>query len=283
MLDYDPRRTSLYQPYLEATVFGDTVQHVDAWVCAELSRLVYTPFEHDLAQHARLLSELHLAGFDWIEKFIAGSTQAFAVRLRATGSVVLVFRGTEPDLADFATDVQTWSAPWLMDGTVHGYVHQGFAKALDDVWPDIAHTLGDALQTCIFTGHSLGAALATLAASRVQSPLARLVTIGSPAVGDADFVRTLRDVDIERYVNCCDVVCTMPPAWLGFAPAGTLRYINAAGQLQAVTPDADAMAQDKSDARWDYLHNQAWQVGTVILRDLADHAPMNYIRALMPD
>jgi hypothetical protein len=50
-MDYDAQRSSLYQPHLAATVFEKPVLHVHDWVCAELSRLAYTPFLHDLTQN----------------------------------------------------------------------------------------------------------------------------------------------------------------------------------------------------------------------------------------
>jgi pimeloyl-ACP methyl ester carboxylesterase len=279
MINYDARRNCLYQPHLTATVFNETLQNMDDWVCAELSRLAYTPFERDATQNARLLFALQAGGFEWIEGFCTDSTQAFAVRLRATGRAVLVFRGTEPDAADFATDISTWKTPW----NAGSHVHQGFANALDSVWDKIERALGSSLRNCIFTGHSLGGALATLAASQVQSSQTRLVTIGSPAVGDQAFAQSLAGSDVQRYVNCCDIICTLPPAWLGFAHVGALRYVDAAGQLRTPAPSHEAIEQDQSAARRAYWHDAAWKVGTVVLRDLADHAPVNYIRALMPD
>jgi hypothetical protein len=36
---------------------------------------------------------------------------------------------------------------------------------------------------------------------------------------------------------------------------------------------------DRSAARMAYLRDQAWHWGNVLFRDLADHAPINYIRA----
>jgi pimeloyl-ACP methyl ester carboxylesterase len=277
-MDYDAQRSSLYQPYLSPSVFSETVLHLDPWVCAELSRLVYTPFEHHLEYNARLQSALQVAGLEWIEYFHDAGTLGFAVRHIPTGTVVLVFRGTEPDLADFATDALTWRTDW----PTGGHVHHGFAQALDSVWPQIEHRLGEQLKTCVFTGHSLGAALATLAASRVQSPLARLVTIGSPAVGDAAFVQTLANTEAQRYVNCCDVICTLPPLALGFAHAGAMHYVDANGLNHPVLLSEAAMEQDQRSARVAYLRDTAWRHGSVVLRDLADHAPINYIRALLP-
>ena len=63
----------------------------------------------------------------------------------------------------------------------------------------------------VFAGHSLGAAVATLAASMFQGSQPTLVTFGSPRVGDADFVAGLARVTPLRHVECCDIVTRVPP------------------------------------------------------------------------
>jgi len=36
---------------------------------------------------------------------------------------------------------------------------------------------------------------------------------------------------------------------------------------------------DREKGRWLYLNQYAWKRGTVSVRELADHAPVNYARA----
>ena len=40
------------------------------------------------------------------------------------------------------------------------------------------------------------------------------------------------------------------------------------------------MEEDQSTARKKYLLEHAWRFGNVVTRDLADHAPINYVSAL---
>ncbi len=277
-MDYDAQRSSLYQPYLAPTVFENAAPHMHDWVCAELSRLAYTPFQHDLKQNARLLTELRIGGFEWVDDFHAPSAQAIALRLKTAGKLVLVFSTLEPNLIDFATDKRAAIASWF----VGGHAHQGCMTILGSMWERLTHSIGNRLDDCVFTGHGMGAALATLAASRVQSPMARLVTIGSPAVGNKDFVQTLEGMQIDRYVNCCDVVCTLPAMRLDYVHAGALMYIDSEGELHRTSPASEAIDLDRKAAHLAYPQDTKWVKSAAESRELADHAPINYVRAMMP-
>jgi Lipase (class 3) len=277
-MDYDAQRSSLYQPFWAPTVFESAVPHMHDWVCAELSRLAYTPFQHDLKQHARLLSELKIGGFEWMDDFHAPGAQAIALRLKTVDKLVLVFSTLEPNLIDFATDKHAVTTPWF----VGGHAHQGCVRILGSMWDRLTHSIGKQLDSCVFTGHGMGAALATLAASRVQSPMARVVTMGSPAVGDADFVQTLEGVQIDRYVNCCDVMCTLPPLRLDYVHAGALLYIDSEGELHRTSPAPEAIDLDRTAAHLAYPQDTKWVKDAAESRELADHAPINYVRAMMP-
>jgi triacylglycerol lipase len=135
--------------------------------------------------------------------------------------LVLSFRGTS-GFKNFLTDgnIRRVRADWA-----EGTLHKGFKSALDAVWPQITSALGppEAQQADIWlTGHSLGAALAQLAALRLTREGYRVrsvYTFGTPRIGDKDFV-----ADYDRrlvaqsfpHVNARDVVTRVPPLALGF-------------------------------------------------------------------
>jgi len=107
----------------------------------------------------------------------------------------------------------------------HGQVrvHAGFQRALNSVWEDVHSCLSTYRrdypnsEVC-FTGHSLGAALATLAVSRFGGRQASLFTFGSPRVGDVAFgdrVRRNADLGVNRFVNGNDPVARVPLALEG--------------------------------------------------------------------
>jgi triacylglycerol lipase len=153
--------------------------------------------------------------------------------------IVISFRGTEPDkLKDWLTDLN--AIP--VDGPV-GKVHEGFNAAVSSVWTDLVAALGrlrDNGQTIWITGHSLGAALAHLAAARllkenVVAIIDGLYTFGQPRTGDSDFA-VWSDGALKtrmfRFVNNNDIVPHVPLPPL-YKHAGTFLHFDRNGTVQS--------------------------------------------------
>jgi triacylglycerol lipase len=91
-----------------------------------------------------------------------------------------------------------------------------------------------------FTGHSLGAALATLAVAKLRyeedKPVYGLYTFGQPRTGDRNFERTFNQ-DFKprafRFVNNNDVVPRVPPRELRYSHVGTFLCFDADGKLHS--------------------------------------------------
>jgi triacylglycerol lipase len=149
--------------------------------------------------------------------FIASSPQ-FAV---------VAFRGTRIDrFPDFVAHLQSGAVNiadlligWDAAPLAGGKVHPGFRSAVDEIMPGLRNALDRlAGQPLWLTGHSLGAALATVAATDLDQAGVKvqgLYTFGSPRVGSADFARDFA-VPCFRVVNDDDVVPHLP---LNIAPA----------------------------------------------------------------
>jgi hypothetical protein len=198
-----------------------------------------------------------------------------------TPIAVLAFRGTEPDdPSDLFTDAKFAFTPWTANGKVLGNVHDGFESSFRSIFPtdQALRSTFTGSERVLITGHSLGAALATLAAS-VFAP-GHLYTFGSPLVGDEAFRRSMHDVDHARYVDCCDMVTRVPPEFLGYVHVGTLRYIDRNGNVLSAPSDA-AIEGDRREATLSYLFKYAFRPGTVPVRELADHTPINYVSGVM--
>jgi hypothetical protein len=277
---YDASRDALYNPQLRPTLFTAAGSYRLEALCAEFARLAYVRFENGGADRTRIEQDLAIVGFEDFAPFNdpGSGTQAFGARRPRDGLAVLAFRGTEPDaLTDLATDLAFSLTDWPESG---GQVHKGFAAAARGVMPAVDAWVKAGRATrkqLVLTGHSLGAAIATLLAS-VHKPAA-LITLGSPRVGDATFAATLAGVDVTRYVDCCDAVTELPPELGHYVHVAPRTYISRAGVVSAGAND-DAVQADRESARIAYLRDFAWRTGNVMLRDLADHAPVNYIRSL---
>ena len=220
--------------------------------------------------------------------FNASGTQAALFVNAKLQCAALVFRGTL-GLNDTITDLAIRPVPWQGRGHVHG----GFKKALDVVWDTIHSRLSSVAFPVFFTGHSLGAALATLAAARclqdtrMTSPAA-LYTFGSPRVGDAAFGTGLQGLFHCRIVNDKDIVATVPPVLSlpllpKFQHIGQLHQIEHDGHLHIFPPDVDILeTRGPLSGPFDLIRSLKELLADVRTlqkeppEPLADHAPVNY-------
>jgi len=143
----------------------------------------------------------------------------------------IAFRGTQPNqLNDLKADLNMFKEKSESAGMVHG----GFKEEVDELWEEVVKVLNHNGKLAIprdvyFCGHSLGGAMATIAASRYT--LAKgLFTFGSPRVGGKQFVNTCC-VPHYRFVNNNDLVAKVPPSILGFKHDGCEMYFSSKESL----------------------------------------------------
>ena len=280
-LDYDPSRTALYHPEQHDTLFVNGQTYSPLQLAVEAARLAYYRAEVFPAERARLTDALARVGFADLVLFADSKSgaAAFAARRSTDGTTILSFRGTQPDnYQDLIADLRANLVAWPESA---GRVHDGFAVAVRALRPQILEWIASAkpqLNKLILTGHSLGAAMATLAAS-IWRP-AWLVTIGSPRTGNAAFVDTVSATYRMRLVDCCDAVTEVPPAIGGYVHIKDYKYLTRdAGIVE--NPDPAFVKSDRSQARADYFRQYSGQLErNASVRDFADHAPINYARVM---
>jgi hypothetical protein len=203
-------------------------------------------FSYDAKDQEKILtSDLDTISLKLIKTFDVEDTQAF---IAVTDDfVVLSFRGTESNKPkDIKSDFKAMKVKCVSGGMIHS----GFSEAFDVVSQQVQTALNDpdvAKKPLFITGHSLGGALATIAAKRLthNSGIAGCYTFGSPRVGDTNWVAGLR-APVYRVVNAVDCVTMMPPggeiiACLSkllslipfFEPASSLLQKNFGGYLHS--------------------------------------------------
>ena len=276
---------NFFNPPPEATPFRAEVRAYDpvnAWWLMELSRLVYS---HEKVARAAFLLRARLEEIAFFDE-PSTETQAFLVAPPSREWAALVFRGTE-NLKDWLLNAQFGMAPWEGGGRAHAGFQRAFLSVRDRISEALQANVPNA--ALFYTGHSLGASLATLAAAW-RKPAATY-TFGSPYVGDATFGRSLDLEHLFRVVNDRDVVATVPPPIppkLDYVHFGALHKIGESHDaldilshpvFAPVLPELHSISLDAFHKKF-----EQWGQGFLSLVDppepLADHAPINYVNLL---
>lgn len=157
---------------------------------------------------------------------------------RREGVRVVAFSGSDPmRIGDWVLDVMAHRTD---DGT-----HAGFDAGVDTVWAALSEAVAGEGETWL-TGHSLGGALATVAALRLLRAgvaVAGICTYGSPRTGDAAFAASLRAEGMGerllRLVYGSDIVPTLPPPEppFGYRHIGLSAHCRRGGRFSDITAD----------------------------------------------
>lgn len=270
-------------------------QMINAWWLADASLLAYADI--DFAAPAFQRAGLTVDGNHLLRGSGASTTKCYV--LYNDEMVVVAFRGTEiPREGHIHDSLKDWeidaTIPLVKDAQ-GGFVHRGFKESLDDMWLLLKSRL-DRLRSekpdrgFWFTGHSLGAALATLAAHRYGNARA-LYTFGSPLVGDSGFKAAFdqNGISTYRFVNHSDIVTRAPP----FGPydppppqvgdyehVGQLKYIDSQGNILD-DPGYWAIIRDGYLRDFDHVlndlgHLRLDQIPKIPESHFTDHGPIFY-------
>jgi len=196
--------------------------------CAKLSAIVYK--DSKTIQNF-LINDESFAGATNFTFYDQEGTQALSFLV--SDKLYIAFRGTEPtQLSDIWADLKAWQ---VKSKYKSGRVHAGFRSALDEIWEILAPTIISQAsgREVIITGHSLGAALATLCCKRLSKLIDNKITLytfGSPRVGSRRWAKKF-DTEAYRFVNNNDIVTRVPSPIL-YRHVGQLCYFNHYGNVR---------------------------------------------------
>ncbi len=225
----------LLNPPIYRAAYSDRM----AWILASMSQLVYDGFEQDPKIKELLKAKLKGGGFDLLTTFndVPTDTQAFLVSNDLYA--VLAFRGTEvTKTTDFKIDARAFRMK-----TIEGKVHVGFQDAYRSIEKDVVESLQAVSKLPLYiTGHSLGAALATIATQNIENnpmiknQIAACYTYGSPRVGDIRYDQNFKS-PLYRMVNTTDIVTVVPLLAMGYTHIGDVRFLERkAGGFRRTVP-----------------------------------------------
>ncbi|CAN0019599.1 unnamed protein product [Scytosiphon promiscuus] len=280
------------KPDLEATTFSPQ----NAFYFARLANIAYKPKNEakGLVKGNSTSAGLGFDRFHWFEASEEAKKSSFdaiqdteAYVCANDDMIVIVFRGTK-EKSDWATnlDIRRRDCPsgWAF-GDKRANLHEGFDDGVETVWgksSGMYKTVKDLYdeknknRKLYITGHSLGAALATITGARLafadDMNVAGMYTIGSPKLFDSVAAEEFNNMmnhgtpmkdKFFRCTNNNDIVPRLPP---GFYHAGTEIYLDRFGSIS-------------TNNFWDRLLGRfsALSRGQV-MEDINDHATSEYIR-----
>ncbi|MAE34722.1 MAG: lipase [Oceanospirillaceae bacterium] len=142
----------------------------------------------------------------------------------------MAFRGTN-ELADWLDNLNAFSTPQLF-----GEFHRGFWLCCEDVWgPMFTRCLelqSQKKRPVFLTGHSLGGAMATIAAAhfvQMDKPFTSVYTFGQPRAMTRETAQVFNmecKSRFYRFHNNNDIVTRVPARVMGYSHIGSYLYIS---------------------------------------------------------
>ena len=186
--------------------------------------------------------------------------------------LIISCRGTQPsEMNDIMADLEVFKA----DSVTGNKIHQGFKEEVDKIYDLVEERVERLVGHKIWcTGHSLGGAMATILAQRLEfaggHDVDTLYTYGSPRAGGPKFRAWCdKHLNHQRFVNNNDVVPCVP-SFFRWRHTGKCHYIKSTGEVTNL-------------GRWssERIRDKGWSLLKTIFKGrldlIADHNIDDYI------
>ncbi|MEM7208182.1 MAG: lipase family protein [Pseudomonadota bacterium] len=255
----------------------------NAYWMARLSHVAYMKDDDDFPDEQGILADLQQEDADFISVTGASESSAQAILVEHANYLCMAFRGTDHAL-DWLDNLKIFKTSVLF-----GEFHLGFWSSMQDIWGPISgryHELrqqdmsaGSEPRPLFLTGHSLGGAMATCAASSFideDKPYTSIYTFGAPRSVSRSTARIYNSEARDRHYrfqNNQDIVSRVPTRTMGFSHVGNCLYIDS-DQTIHFDPSYWLRFLDRVEGALDSVK----QMGEVGLVD--DHALEEYLEAI---
>ncbi len=217
------KKTSPYKTKLDAG---------NAYWMARIAKEVYLKkSEEDLTpDEQKILGNLQEEDEGFTSVFGINNKSAQAAVVEHKDFLCIAFRGTD-ELKDWLDNINAFSIDVLF-----GEFHRGFWRSVEDIWEPADSKCRELQEQkkrpIFFTGHSLGGAMATIAAAKYiheDKPFTSVYTFGQPRAMSR---KTARIFNVEcksrfhRFHNNNDIVTRVPARLMGYSHVGSYLYIS---------------------------------------------------------
>ena len=221
-MNTDNKQVSAYKTELDAG---------NAYWMARLSQEVYLKRSSDnqMPDEDKILANLKAEDDKFMSVVGADKNSAQAALVEHQDFLCMVFRGTN-ELADWLDNINAFATKELF-----GEFHRGFWNSVEDVWEVInnrfRHLQGQRRRPLFITGHSLGGAMATIAAAKLvheDKPFTSVYTFGQPRAltrETALIFNSACQARFFRFHNNNDIVTRVPSRLMGYSHIGSYLYI----------------------------------------------------------
>lgn len=215
-----------------------------ALTMARLSKEAYKAKPNGDPDDAAILASLKQTGSGFVSVSGTGKNSAQAVLIEHEDYFCMAFRGTD-EWEDWLDNIDGRKAN--SEQAMFGDFHRGFHRSCNDVWDHLDERYqslreedkkAKRYRPLFLTGHSLGGAMATVAAAKLvleDRPFSSVYTYGQPRAVKRDTAQFLsRECGARyyRFQNNQDLVTRVPSRLMGYSHVGSCLYIDADGTIQ---------------------------------------------------